>query len=355
MSWQGIEGHDAIVEKFRTALERERLASTYLFVGPSGVGKCSFAVKLAQVLLCQRRRPVEMEPCGECDACALVEAMTHPDLHLVAKPPEKSEIPVDLLIGERERRMQEGLCHDIGLKPYLGPRKVAIVDDADHLNEEGANCLLKTLEEPPPRSVLILIGTSAERQLPTIRSRCQMIYFRPLDAQVVARLVLASRLVENEADAQRLARSCGGSLQRAVELADEPLWAFRRQLLTALAESDWDSVRLARAAGEFVEAAGREGAAKRRRARQIIAFCEELYTEVMREIAGAAQDIDVELRDAATRVTGGGSLDVETAADCLERCAAAIRQIDGNAQQTTVLDCLFDDLARLSAPRAQRF
>ncbi len=73
--------------------------------------------------------------------------------------------------------MREGLCHDIALKPFMGGRKVAIIDDADDLNEEGANCLLKTLEEPPPHSVLILIGTSAERQLPTIRSRARRFVF----------------------------------------------------------------------------------------------------------------------------------------------------------------------------------
>ena len=67
--------------------------------------------------------------------------------------------------------MHEGLCHDIALRPFMGGYKVALIDDADYLNAEGANCLLKTLEEPPPRSVLILIGTSPAKQLPTIRSR----------------------------------------------------------------------------------------------------------------------------------------------------------------------------------------
>ena len=76
--------------------------------------------------------------------------------------------------------MREGLCHDIALKPFRGGRKIAIIDDADYLNQEGANCLLKTLEEPPEKSVIILIGTSQQRQLPTIRSRCQIVRFAPL-------------------------------------------------------------------------------------------------------------------------------------------------------------------------------
>ena len=69
------------------------------------------------------------------------------------------------------------MCHNLARRPMMGTRRVAIIDDADTLDGEAANCLLKLLEEPPPRSVLILIGTSAEMQLPTIRSRCQLVRF----------------------------------------------------------------------------------------------------------------------------------------------------------------------------------
>ncbi len=158
----------------------------------------------------------------------LIKAGTHPDLFQIGRPKEKADIPVALLIGEANKRMQEGLCHDISLKPFMGGRRVAIIDDADHLNEEGANCLLKTLEEPPPHSVLILIGTSAERQLPTIRSRSQIIRFAPLEPEVLAGLLLAQDLVADPAQARQLAEYSGGSLQRAAELADPELWDFRR-------------------------------------------------------------------------------------------------------------------------------
>ena len=94
MTWQGIEGHDAIVARFRLALERGRLASTFLFVGPAGVGKRSFALKLAQTLLCQVAKAELLAPCGVCPACVQMLAGTHPDLHLVAKPADKGSIPV---------------------------------------------------------------------------------------------------------------------------------------------------------------------------------------------------------------------------------------------------------------------
>ncbi len=178
-----------MVEQFRRALARGRLASSFLFAGPEGIGKRTFALKLAQAMLCTTRPEETLDPCGTCPSCVQVAAGTHPDLHLVGKPEDKSFIPLELLIGDREHRRREGLCHNIGLKPYLGGRKIAMIDDADYLNAEGANSLLKTLEEPPPRSVLILIGTSPAKQLPTIRSRCQLIRFRPLPIQDGRRVV----------------------------------------------------------------------------------------------------------------------------------------------------------------------
>ncbi len=177
MAWQGIEGHDRVVERFRRALVRGRLASTYLFVGPAGVGKRRFAEKLAQALLCSRVAAREMAPCGTCDACVQAASLTHPDMYVLEKPPDRSSIPLAAFVGGDAHRMREGLCHDIALKPFMGGRKVAIIDDADWLNEESANALLKTLEEPPPDSVLILIGTAADKQLATIRSRSQIVRF----------------------------------------------------------------------------------------------------------------------------------------------------------------------------------
>ena len=131
-----------------------------------------------------------LDPCGTCDSCLQVAARTHPDLLLVSKPADKSFIPLSTFIGDEARRMREGLCHDIALRPFMGGRRVAVIDDADYLNEEGANALLKTLEEPPPSSVLILIGTSADKQLPTIRSRSQIVRFRPLTAEHLEQLLL---------------------------------------------------------------------------------------------------------------------------------------------------------------------
>ena len=120
--------------------------------GLPGIGKRTFALKLAQGLLCERVPEERLDPCGECPSCHQVRGADRiPTWRLIGKPADKAFIPLELLIGDAEHRMRAGLCYNIALKPYSGRRKVAIIDDADYLNKEGANCLLKTLEEPPPQ------------------------------------------------------------------------------------------------------------------------------------------------------------------------------------------------------------
>ena len=347
MAWQEIEGHDAVVERFRRALARGRLASTFLFVGPKGIGKRRFAERLARALLCPNLDASSLAPCGRCDSCVQAAAGTHPDLMIVEKPPEKSVIPVESLVGDREHRMREGLCHDIALKPFFGGRKVAIVDDADHLNEEGANALLKTLEEPPPRSVLILIGTSAERQLPTIRSRCQVVRFDPLDAAGVCRILESQGFVAEVDQARRLSGLSGGSVARALELADDDLWQFRDRLLEALAAGEPASVSLSETTCSFIDAAGKEAPLRRARARQVIGFAADFYRQLLRALVGAPARGDAALQQTVDRAASSWPGDAETATACIDRTLAALGHVDRNAHQRALVECWLDDLSRI--------
>ncbi len=349
MAWHGVAGHDPIVERFRRAVSRNRLASTFLFVGPAGIGKRTFAVKLAQALLCQTNPEAALEPCGLCDSCQQVAAGTHPDLLRVAKPKDKSEIPIKLLIGDGERRMREGMCYDISLKPFMGGRRIAIIDDADLLNEEGANCLLKTLEEPPPRSVLILIGTSANKQYSTIRSRSQIVRFRPLPQDTVAQLLIEHQLIDDPATAARLAGYSDGSVQQALELADPALWTFRNDLLTRLTRPIFSGVRVAESTVAFVKEAGTDAPPRRARCRQLIGFAVEFYRQLLRTLAGSEPATDAELQTLIDRAVSNWPADEDRIAACLNRCLEALGHIDRNANQNTMLECWLDDLAAISA------
>ena len=325
MSWQNIEGHDTTVGHFRRALSRERLASSFLFVGPAGIGKRTFALRFAKALLCDVNDEAMMEPCGTCSSCKQVDAETHPDIIAVAKPKDRAYLPIDLLIGDKEHRMRQGLCHDISLKPFKGGRKIAIIDDADLLNVEGANALLKTLEEPPPRSVLILIGTSPARQLPTIRSRCQTIRFDPLSPEIISKLLLQQEVVSTPEEAARIAERAEGSLETAIELADPALWEFRERLFTQLNQPRLASVRTSTMVSKFVDEAGREAPMRRARLRHVIGFAIEFYRARLIQLCNDP--------DASEQV-----------ASRLERSLDALGQIDRNANQTTLIECWLDDL-----------
>lgn len=338
-----LHGHEAVEDRFRRSLAAGRLASTYLFIGPEGIGKRTFAQRLAQTLLCTTRPAAALDPCNTCAACRQVLAGTHPDVIAVAKPKDKAAIPVELLIGAGEKRMREGLCHDIGLKSFAGGHKIAIIDDADYLNVEGANCLLKTLEEPPPKSLLILIGTSLERQLPTIRSRSQVIRFAPLPADVLAELLVEQQMVAERDEALRVASYAEGSLARAQEMADPELWPFRGELLQLLAHAPLDSVRAARSVTTFVERAGSETSARRNRLRQVIGFAIEFYRQSLRHASTAQLTADSELRAAVDKA---GAVDADQVADAIDVCLKALGHIDRNVNQATVIDWWCDALAQ---------
>jgi DNA polymerase-3 subunit delta' len=345
MPWLGIIGQDDIVNCFRQATRQGRLASSFLFVGPQGVGKRSFALRLAQSLLCQSRSEEVLEACGTCPACVQVAAGTHPDVEFVSRPPDKAFIPLELLIGDKEHRMQEGLCHNLSLRPFMGGRKIAIIDDADYLNAEGANCLLKTLEEPPPRSVLILIGTSPARQLPTIRSRCQLVRFRPLDVPVVASLLTAQGIASDAEHAQRLAELSEGSLQRARDLSDADLWAFRTRLYESLANRLADFASMCKELSAFVDQAGREAPARRHRLRQVVGLATAFYRSAILTLSGRPTEGDPELANWVARMLRIAPVHPDAIGVCLEHCLDAAEQIDRNANQATLIECWLDQLA----------
>ena len=323
--WHGIEGHDDVVERFRRTLKRDRLASTYLFVGPPGIGKRRFALQLAHGLLCSQSNDASLEACGHCESCRLFAAGNHPDLELIGLPKDKTKLPIELFVGDRDHRHQQGLCHRMALKPFLAGRKIAIIDDADHFNQESANCLLKTLEEPPEHLLLILIGTSPSRQLPTIRSRAQVVGFQPLDSETVMRILLEAGLLHNPDAAKKAAELSEGSVERALHLADPGLWAFREQLFAELRSPA--TVRLARAVQAFVDEAGKETSRKRERLRTVLDFAVSFFRQ---RLSGPNINHD---RHQLAYSTGH----VDAALEALEASLAALEHIDRNANLAMVI------------------
>ena len=343
MAWQAttgrdaISGQDAVVEQFVRAAAVGRIGGAYLFIGPAGVGKSTVALALAKSLLCERPRP-GLVACGACASCVQADGGSHPDIDVVAKPPDRATIPLELLIGDPEHRMREGLCWRLLLGPALGGRKVAIILDADHLADEAANCLLKTLEEPPDRAVIILVGTSLERQLPTIRSRCQIVRFQPLAEENVFQILAAEASATGNPVDPALLRHCaaaaGGSLARARLLLDPELTAFRGRLIALLSQRPLHGVELSRETIALVEAAGKEAPPRRARLRIVLDAAVEFYRAAMRAAVTGERPADAAL---AQRLTAW-SADGEEAAQAIQSTLDAIESIDRNANLTILVD-----------------
>ncbi|MDR2171836.1 MAG: DNA polymerase III subunit [Planctomycetaceae bacterium] len=328
MSWHEIQGHDSIFERFRAAHLRGRLSGSFLFIGDSGIGKKRFAFAIAKGLLCQGDGGRQLEPCNTCESCQQFRyntqlnqqsaVATHPDLFYISKPVDKSFIPLELLIGSKERRGEEGFCFDISRTPYLGKRKVAILDDADYLNSEGANAILKTLEEPPPDSLIILIGTSTAKQLPTIRSRCRIIRFTPLQPRTLAAILLKNEIVATLEQGLSLAKRSGGSFDLAKELYDEAIDKIRAELDKQFTSKNINSVNIATQINNFIEEAGKEAPARRKRLKILLNIAIEHFRESLKQSTSYDSMI--------------------TAAERLNHTLEAAEQIDMNANLPYVVE-----------------
>lgn len=198
MSFEAILGHERPLKVLRRALATARVPHAYLFWGPDGVGKETVAREVAQVLLCASPAALDRAgACGECSPCRKVASGSHADLHRLA--PTGSSIPIADV-----RSLQQAL----GYQSFERGRKVAIIRDSFRLTREASNALLKTLEEPPAGTHVVLLSHHKNQLLPTLVSRCQSLRFDPIPEDAVRRLLEAGGM---EAGAARiLAESAGG-------------------------------------------------------------------------------------------------------------------------------------------------
>ena len=216
-----LRGHDQAVAFLRRAWERGRLAQAYFFTGVAGIGKLAAARALAMGLHCET---APFDACGACSACRTIAAGTHPDVRVIAGPlSEKRDISI-----EQVRELQRELAY----RP-LGPHpKIGIVNDAHLLTIQAQNALLKTLEEPPGNTVLVLIAVNAANLAATILSRCQRVSFHPLPPEAVAEIM--ERHGRSSPEAIAIAAYAEGSPGRALELDPEFFATRRCELLRRL-------------------------------------------------------------------------------------------------------------------------
>jgi DNA polymerase-3 subunit delta' len=215
MSFKQIVGQDRQINILKNAVKRGTVAHAYLFTGIPGIGKRSTAIAMAKALNC---KTTTGDFCSSCTSCKKIEHTTHPDIHWIE--PEGDYIKIDQI-----RRMQEQISYTL----YEGKHKVVILNKIERLNPQSSNCLLKTLEEPPPHTTLILLTSAPYQILSTLRSRCQRLMFQPLPIELIAKLLQEKGGDEND-KLNLIASLAGGSLGKAIQWMEAGALQEREEL-----------------------------------------------------------------------------------------------------------------------------
>ncbi|MGB9836931.1 MAG: DNA polymerase III subunit delta' [Candidatus Saccharicenans sp.] len=204
MSFDEIIGQEQIKKILKLSLGKKRLPNSLLFAGPPGVGKFQMALAVAQALNCQQSR---VEPCGSCDSCLRIKRNQHQNVKIVQREKNREQIVKEQI---------DEINYLSNLRPWQQGNLVFIINEAERMNETVANSLLKTLEEPNPYVYFILITEDLQMILPTIRSRCQVLRFRPISEEDITKALVARGIPEDRASL--MAATCDGNLEKASEL-----------------------------------------------------------------------------------------------------------------------------------------
>ncbi len=221
VGFRDIIGHEEIIAHFQNAVRFGKVSHAYILNGLEGSGKRMLAEAFAALLTCEA--PRDGEPCGQCRSCRQAAGHNQPDILYLTH--EKAGISVD------DVRRQIGATVDI--LPYGSPYKVYLVDEAEKMNVQAQNALLKTLEEPPAYVVLLLLTTNAERFLPTVLSRCVLLNLRAVDdARIRTHLMRTCRIPDYEADL--CVAFAQGNVGRAMALASSEAFREEKENVTSL-------------------------------------------------------------------------------------------------------------------------
>ncbi len=284
MPFRDVIGHAHLIDLLPRWVAGGTLPPSLVLAGPSGIGKRLAAVSVAQALNCLKGSGFRVQgsgfgvqgsgydACGVCAGCLKIARGVHPDV-LIVEPGDSGAIKIDQVRDIVDRA---------AYRPFEGRRRAVIIDDADALVPAAQNALLKTLEEPPPSSVFMLVTARPDVLLPTVRSRCPQLRFRPLPASDIARVLVARGYSEHEARA--VAAMAGGSIGRTLEASADELVEARdlAQRVLAHAATTGDAARRLDGAKELLTKTGAGGAGDR----------EQLATH-LRAMSALLRDVEV--------------------------------------------------------------
>lgn len=305
IGWDGLCGHERVVASLRRAAQADRPHPAYVFFGPRGVGKSTVARTFARALLCES----ENRPCGGCGACVRFAAGTHPDFAVEAPPTPTGTIPVEQ-IAEVQRRLSFRVSTD--------RFRVVLFEDAASLSPVAQNKLLKTLEEPPKRTVIILLALHPGQVLQTVRSRCLKLVLGELPAPPIASWLRRFHGAGEE-QSDEAALRCGGLPGQALEHlsagVDPERKALAEKVGMALAGD-------AAAAMEVVQGIERDKDA----ALKVLRLSQELLRDAALAAAGCEVGLQHELGALSGRLAGRSPEDLATVVGAFDRAIDAVRR-----------------------------
>ncbi len=232
MPFTDILAQDHIIDLFKKAIVTDHLSHAFIFNGQNGVGKALFAKEVAKALNCVNNK---IDSCNSCRNCIRIEKQSHPDVSWIGIIENSKFIKIEDI---------RNLQNSVKLSPLESDYKIFIINEADRMNEEASNCLLKTLEEPSPNTLIILITNSLGLIKETIRSRCQIIRFHSIPANIIANKLTA----KSDADENKIgwvSRFCNGSLGNALDLVDSNYYEINNYVVSRMTEPNVDNLAFA--------------------------------------------------------------------------------------------------------------
>ena len=223
MQYSLIMGQESIKNHLKQIVKTGQVSHGYIFEGPKGIGKFQMARIFSQSILCRVQGP---EPCETCPSCVKANTGNHPDIHVV-----------DMMEDSIKRQDIDGILDKIYTKPYESDRKIFIINESHKMTIQAANAFLKTLEEPPEDTIIILITTNVNLLLPTIASRCQNFRFEESSYDEIEK-ALVRDYNASEDESRLLAGYSKGILQRAINIKNKTfdLLTLRDQVLAIIDE-----------------------------------------------------------------------------------------------------------------------
>jgi DNA polymerase III subunit delta' len=323
LSFEGLKGQDSAVSHLKSSLKNNRISHAYIFSGPDGVGKRLAALSFAKALNCDSAG--SGEPCDQCASCKKIDSSTHPDIFILKPEEEGASIKIEDI---------RALIKDVYLKPFEARKKVYIIESAEYMKHEAANALLKTLEEPPADSVIILLAENIKSLFHTIVSRCQVVKFFPLKLKEVEE-ILTTKYSLSQADAHTLSHLSGGRLGEALKFKEEDIFTKRSLLIDKILSGDKTDFDFDDMPKEDVKI--------------YLDMMLAWYSDIINMKAGAADHMLINIDKIDSLSKEAKRLSFDRIEDIINSVISAIIHIDQNANQKLAMSVLGMKIKQVSA------